>query len=141
MDRAGGLCLSSAHIDADDDGIRLDRWFKRHYPQLNHILLEKLLRKGEVRLDGKRAKAADRIAAGPGHAPAAAGDACQGTGEAASAQGTAHPLATKDMGSLADRILYMDKQVIVIDKPPGLATQGGSRPDQACRWHAGQPAI
>jgi 23S rRNA pseudouridine955/2504/2580 synthase len=30
------------------------------------------------------------------------------------------------MGSLADRILYMDKQVIVIDKPPGLATQGGS---------------
>jgi 23S rRNA pseudouridine955/2504/2580 synthase len=35
-------------------------------------------------------------------------------------------LATKDMGSLADRILYMDKQVIVIDKPPGLATQGGS---------------
>jgi 23S rRNA pseudouridine955/2504/2580 synthase len=39
---------------------------------------------------------------------------------------TRHPLATKDMGSLADRILYMDKQVIVIDKPPGLATQGGS---------------
>ena len=37
-----------------------------------------------------------------------------------------HPLATKDMGSLADRILYMDKQVIVIDKPAGLATQGGS---------------
>jgi 23S rRNA pseudouridine955/2504/2580 synthase len=37
-----------------------------------------------------------------------------------------HPLASKDMGSLADRILYMDKQVIVIDKPPGLATQGGS---------------
>jgi 23S rRNA pseudouridine955/2504/2580 synthase len=39
---------------------------------------------------------------------------------------TKHPLASKDMGSLADRILYMDKQVIVIDKPPGLATQGGS---------------
>ena len=39
---------------------------------------------------------------------------------------TGHPLASKDMGSLADRILYMDKQVIVIDKPPGLATQGGS---------------
>ena len=48
-------------IDADDDGIRLDRWFRRHYPPSRHILLEKLLRKGEVRLDGKRAKAADRI--------------------------------------------------------------------------------
>ncbi len=113
-------------IDADDDGIRIDRWFKRHYPHVTHVLLEKLLRKGEVRLDGKRAKAADRIAAGQAmrlppqvvHAKApekSKADAPQ-----------PHPLATKDMGSLADRILYMDKQVIVIDKPPGLATQGGS---------------
>ena len=48
----------------DDDGARLDRWFKRHYPGVSHIQLEKLLRKGEVRLDGKRAKASDRVAAG-----------------------------------------------------------------------------
>ncbi len=47
------------NIDADDDGIRLDRWFKRHYPPVTHGLLEKLLRKGEMRLDGKRARAAD----------------------------------------------------------------------------------
>lgn len=111
-------------IDADDDGIRLDRWFKRHYPAVTHVLLQKLLRKGEVRLDGKRADAATRIAAGQAmrlppqvmHAKVA---------EKPKAE-TKHPLATKDMGSLADRILYMDKQVIVIDKPPGLATQGGS---------------
>ena len=113
-------------IDADDGGIRIDRWFKRHYPHVTHVLLEKLLRKGEIRLDGKRAKAADRIVTGQSmklppqviHAKASEkpkADAPQ-----------AHPLATKDMGSLADRILYMDKQVIVIDKPPGLATQGGS---------------
>jgi len=51
-------------IDADDDGVRLDRWFKRHYPSVTHVLLEKLLRKGEVRLDGKRAKAADRLTVG-----------------------------------------------------------------------------
>lgn len=112
-------------IDADDDGIRIDRWFKRHYPHVTHVLLEKLLRKGEVRLDGKRAKAADRIAAGQAmrlppqvvHAKAP---------EKSQSNAPPHPLATKDMGSLADRILYMDKQVIVIDKPPGLATQGGS---------------
>ena len=116
-------------IDADDDGIRVDRWFKRHYPHLNHILLEKLLRKGEVRLDGKRAKAADRIAVGQQmrlppqvmHAKVPEKPKPQ----------EPHPLAgtdtaTNKMGSLADRILYMDKQVIVIDKPPGLATQGGS---------------
>ena len=113
-------------IDADDDGIRIDRWFKRHYPAVTHGLLEKLLRKGEVRLDGKRAKAADRIATGQAmrlppqvvHAKAAQKPKADAP--------LAHPLATKDMGSLADRILYMDKQVIVIDKPPGLATQGGS---------------
>jgi 23S rRNA pseudouridine955/2504/2580 synthase len=111
-------------IAPDDDGIRIDRWFKRHYPAVTHVLLEKLLRKGEVRLDGKRAKAADRVVAGQAmrlppqvvHAVAAEKPKPE----------TPHPLATKDMGSLADRILYMDKQVIVIDKPPGLATQGGS---------------
>jgi 23S rRNA pseudouridine955/2504/2580 synthase len=111
-------------IEPDDDGIRIDRWFKRHYPAVTHVLLEKLLRKGEVRLDGKRAKAADRVIAGQAmrlppqviHAEAAEKPKSQ----------TPHLLASKDMGSLADRILYMDKQVIVIDKPPGLATQGGS---------------
>jgi 23S rRNA pseudouridine955/2504/2580 synthase len=114
-------------IDPDDDGARLDRWFKRHYPHVTHTLLEKLLRKGEVRLDGKRAKAADHIAAGqvmrlPPQVIHAKPPQKQKPDEAE----PKHLLATKDMGSLADRILYMDKQVIVIDKPPGLATQGGS---------------
>ena len=95
-------------------------------PHVTHALLEKLLRKGEVRLDGKRAKAADRIAAGQAmrlppqviHAKAPQTQKPEAEPK--------HLLASKDMGSLADRILYMDKQVIVIDKPPGLATQGGS---------------
>lgn len=113
-------------IDADDDGIRLDRWFKRHYPAVTHVLLQKLLRKGEVRLDGKRADAATRIAAGQTmRLPPQVVHARDERPAKPEAQ-AAHPLATKDMGSLADRILYMDKQVIVIDKPPGLATQGGS---------------
>src|SRR5215510_13769016 len=108
-------------IDTDDDGIRLDRWFKRHYPHVTHVLLEKLLRKGEVRLDGKRAKAADRIETGqiirlPPQVVHAKDERPQ--------KPTAEP--QKPMGSLADRILYMDKQVIVIDTPAGLATQGGS---------------
>jgi 23S rRNA pseudouridine955/2504/2580 synthase len=113
-------------IDADDDGIRIDRWFKRHYPHVTHVLLEKLLRKGEVRLDGKRAKAADRIAAGQSmRLPPQVVHAKDQRPEKPKAEAK-HPLTSKDMGSLADRILYMDKQVIVIDKPPGLATQGGS---------------
>jgi 23S rRNA pseudouridine955/2504/2580 synthase len=109
-------------IEADDDGIRIDRWFRRHYPALTHGRLEKMLRKGEVRLDGKRAEAGTRVASGqrlrvppqtgggkpPDHGPAAA----------------EKPKPAR--GSLQAAILYMDKQVIVLDKPPGLATQGGS---------------
>jgi 23S rRNA pseudouridine955/2504/2580 synthase len=108
-------------IDADDDGARVDRWFKRHYPHVTHVLLEKLLRKGEIRLDGKRAKAADRIAAGQSmRLPPQVVHAKDERPEKPKTE------PQKPMGSLADRILYMDKQLIVIDKPAGLATQGGS---------------
>src|ERR1700749_3863909 len=113
-------------VDPDDDGIRMDRWFKRHYPAVTHVLLQKLLRKGEVRLDGKRADANTRVAAGQSvRLPPQVVHAKDERPEK-SKPDAKHPLASKDMGSLADRILYMDKQVIVIDKPPGLATQGGS---------------
>jgi 23S rRNA pseudouridine955/2504/2580 synthase len=128
----------SAPISAEDDGIRLDRWFRRYYPALTHGLLEKLLRKGEVRLDGKRAKAADRVSAGqtvrlpPQVIHARTGIARTGAPPAAYAAARPAPAFApaeapkKSMGSLEDRILYMDKHVIVLDKPPGLASQGGS---------------
>ena len=51
-------------LQRDDDGIRLDRWFKRHFPDMPHALLEKYLRKGVIRLDGKKAKSSDRVVAG-----------------------------------------------------------------------------
>ena len=108
-------------IAQDDDGIRLDRWFKRHYPQVTHVLLQKLLRKGEIRLDSKRADAGSRIAAGQAvRLPPQVIHAKDQRPEKPKTE------PQKPMGSLADRILYMDKQVIVLDKPAGLATQGGS---------------
>ncbi len=108
-------------IAADEDGIRLDRWFKRRYPALTHGRLEKLLRTGQVRLDGKRAKSADRVAAGQSvrippqlvHAPPPEED------------DKPRP-RPDDKQMLEDMILYMDKSVIVLNKPSGLATQGGS---------------
>lgn len=51
-------------VDEADDGQRLDRWFKRHYPALSYGRLAKLLRTGQIRLDGKRAKPATRVAHG-----------------------------------------------------------------------------
>lgn len=105
-------------IERDDDGIRLDRWFKRHYPALTHGRLEKLLRTGQVRLDGKRVKASDRLAAGQMlRLPPLVTE-----GGLTEKPRQPAPVA----GSLEDAVLYMDSSVIVLNKPPGLATQGGS---------------
>jgi len=101
-------------VAADDDGARLDRWFKRHYPALPHHALEKLLRTGQVRVDGKRAKASDRVAAG------------QAIRVPPPVAGSPPTKPREPGGDLRDLVLYKDEQVIVLNKPPGLATQGGS---------------
>ena len=108
-------------IAEEDNGVRLDRWFKRHFPGLTHGRLEKLLRKGEVRLDGKRVKAADRVMAGQSLRlpPQVIHDKAP-----TPLKPKAAPIKTSRR--LEDTILYMDKHVIVLNKPAGLATQGGS---------------
>jgi 23S rRNA pseudouridine955/2504/2580 synthase len=106
-------------IAEDDDGIRLDRWFRRHYPALTHARLEKLLRKGEVRVDGKRAKSADRLVLGQSLRlpPQVIHD---------KAEERPKPAPVQTSRKLEDAILYMDKHLFVLNKPSGLATQGGS---------------
>ena len=105
-------------IETEDDGIRLDRWFKRHFPALTHGRLEKLLRKGEVRLDGKRADSSTRLASGQVMRlpPQVIHDKVE-------LKPKAVVTTTK---KLEDNILYMDKHLFVLNKPSGLATQGGS---------------
>jgi 23S rRNA pseudouridine955/2504/2580 synthase len=113
---------SIAVVDGEAE-LRLDRWFKRHFPELSHGRLEKLLRTGQVRVDGKRAAAGDRLA--PGQLirvpPLAPGAPRPGRPPAA------RP-ATDDREAAALRrlVLHRDDDVIVIDKPAGLAVQGGS---------------
>ncbi len=108
-------------VAEDEDGIRLDRWFKRHYPALTHGRLEKLLRTGQIRLDGKRVKSSDRIAAGQAFRlpPNLNETRVENGREAREARPT-------DEKFLKDLILHMDGSVIVLNKPSGLATQGGS---------------
>src|SRR5579863_9814439 len=110
---SGGQTLNVAAEDAE---IRLDRWFKRHFPDLAHGRLEKLLRTGQVKLDGRRAQSSDRVAAGqivrvpplgaPNPAPRPA---------------PAPVLRPSDEAMLRKAVLYRDDAVIVIDKPAGLA--------------------
>jgi len=52
-------------VDADDDGVRLDRWFKRHLPQVGFGTVSKWARTGQLRVDGKRVKPEDRLSGPP----------------------------------------------------------------------------
>jgi 23S rRNA pseudouridine955/2504/2580 synthase len=112
-------------VAAEEAELRVDRWFKRHFPGLSHGRLEKLLRKGQIRVDGKRAKAGQRLAAGQViRVPPLDG---QRSGMAAG-RGRAATTATKeDAEALRRAVLYRDDMVIAINKPPGLAVQGGTR--------------
>jgi 23S rRNA pseudouridine955/2504/2580 synthase len=110
----------TATVQGSEGTLRLDRWFKRHYPGLGHGQLEKLLRTGRIRVDGKRAKAGDRIE--PGQAirfPAL-------NGAAPPPRPAPHPQRPGDQAMLQAAILHVDEMVIVLNKPPGLAVQGGT---------------
>src|SRR5215469_1735945 len=103
-------------VAPEDAEIRLDRWFKRHFPSLSHGRLEKLLRTGQVRLDGKRAQASDRVQAGQtvrvpplGHLPSAP------------AFPSTAPPRPDEAKALQDAVLYRDDDLIALDKPAGLA--------------------
>ncbi len=117
-------------VGADEAGQRLDRWFRGRFPGLTQGKLQKLMRTGQIRVDGGRVKASDRVDAGqvvrvpPGVEEAAAKPAPART----------QRLDLDEAAALADelkhRVLYMDDDVLAIDKPAGLAVQGGSKTDR-----------
>jgi 23S rRNA pseudouridine955/2504/2580 synthase len=111
-------------VAADDGEIRLDRWFRRHFPGLGHGRLEKLLRTGQVRVDGRRAKAGDRIAPGQMIRVPPLGDLSLPRPQEAPAP------RPRDIAMIERAVLHIDDDVIVIDKPPGLAVQGGTNTER-----------
>jgi 23S rRNA pseudouridine955/2504/2580 synthase len=106
-------------VAGEDGEVRLDRWFKRHYPTLGHGHLEKLLRTGRVRVDGKRARSSDRVAPGQAIRLPPLDQL------AAPAQQAVRQVSPADEAMLRDAVLHRDDAVIVLNKPPGLAVQGG----------------
>lgn len=108
-------------VRADEADLRLDRWFKRHFPALAHGRLQKLLRTGQVRVDGKRAQANARLEEGQTiRIPPL--DAAESAGKKAQA-----PVRPGDADDLRAMILHEDDALIVFNKPVGLAVQGGSK--------------
>lgn len=112
--------LTGRKVLEDEAGIRLDRWFKRHYNSLSHGQLQKLLRKGSVRVDGKRAKSAQQLEAGQMiRLPPSLGDEQK-------QQKFVTQLKERRVQELKKLIIYQDKDVVAINKPAGLAVQGGT---------------
>lgn len=116
--------VSQAVVTDEEAGWRLDRWFKRHYPELRHPYLEKLLRTGQIRLDGCRAKAGERLSEGQtirippiSRAPVVEGYANKPLEKSVS---------EFDRKMLREAILYQDDEIIALNKPAGLAVQGGT---------------
>ncbi|EQD48176.1 ribosomal large subunit pseudouridine synthase C, partial [mine drainage metagenome] len=113
---AGQREVGAREVGADDADIRLDRWFRRYFPGLTQGMIEKLCRTGQIRVDGHRAGAATRLV--PGQSvripplPAAPAP-------------PPPPVDPRAAAELARLILYQDAAVIVLDKPAGLAVQGG----------------
>ena len=106
-------------ITPDESGMRLDRFFEARFPGLSFSHIQRIIRKGEVRVDGKRAQPKARLDVGQAvripplkvEPPAPRSDA---------------PVAQKDRAFLKSITLYEDADILVLDKPMGLAVQGGS---------------
>lgn len=118
--------MTEQTITEDDDGIRLDRWFKRHYPDLQHAMLEKNLRKGDIRLDGKKAKSSDRIAAGQ-VIDIRIQNAMLNPDKKTEYNAGMRYVSQDDTEMMQRSVLYKDANIIVINKPYGLPVQGGSK--------------
>jgi 23S rRNA pseudouridine955/2504/2580 synthase len=119
--------IRSFTVGKDDDGIRLDRWFKRHLPEANFNTVSRWARTGQLRVDGKRATPGDRIEAGqtirvppPERAPA----------KPARPQRQVEPLTPDEEAFVREMVIAETPDAFVLNKPPGLATQGGTKTSQ-----------
>ena len=114
--------IEHKQVESDEAGMRLDRWFKVHYPGLGFGPLQKLLRSGQVRVDGGRVKSDTRVQPGQMiRIPPMEVDAKK-----------AGPIAGRELKHSSDHellsrmLLHEDEKVIVLNKPAGIAVQGGS---------------
>ena len=109
-------------VSEDEAGIRLDRWFKRHFPAITHGQLQKWLRTGQIRVNGKRAESSSRLEAGQSlRLPPQLGHDMALTKPAHEPK---KPMRNAE--KLKSLVLYEDDDVIALNKPAGLAVQGGT---------------
>ncbi|TDL77671.1 RluA family pseudouridine synthase [Palleronia sediminis] len=108
-------------VGPDEGDQRLDRWFRKRFPHVPQGRIEKMCRKGEIRVDGGRVKGASRVSAGQEIRVPPLPD------EAAPQPFHAEPrVSDADARMIQSAVIYRDDHIIALNKPPGLPTQGGS---------------
>ena len=114
------MSAETLQVTEDEEGMRLDRWFKRRVPTLSLSHLNKIVRTGQVRVDGARVKTAHRLATGQNvRVPPL-------NLEAQPERDPTPRIDERDARDLRAMILYEDRDILVLNKPFGLAVQGGS---------------
>ncbi|MEM1232917.1 MAG: RluA family pseudouridine synthase [Pseudomonadota bacterium] len=111
--------VQTIEIAPGDGGQRLDRFLKRHFPCLGQGRIEKMCRKGELRLDGGRVKASTRVEAGQMLRVPPLPD-----------PGTPKPAGLvdeRDADMIRRAVIFRDDHILALNKPPGLPVQGGSK--------------
>lgn len=109
--------VQQRQVESDEDGMRLDRWFANHFPQLGFGRLQKLIRNGEVKVDKAKVTTSTRLSPGQTVRIPPMDD-----------PETVKPVKINDGDAsfLKDLILYEDDDIYVFNKPHGLAVQGGT---------------
>jgi 23S rRNA pseudouridine955/2504/2580 synthase len=112
--------VQTVAVTADENGMRVDRFLEARFPGLSFSHIQRVIRKGELRVDGRRADSRDRLETGQNvRIPPLKLDPAKAPSEKSEA-------AQKTLGALKDMILFEDDDVLVLNKPAGLAVQGGS---------------
>jgi 23S rRNA pseudouridine955/2504/2580 synthase len=115
--------VETIEIRPDEKGMRLDRWFRVHFPAVGQGYLQKLLRSGQVRVDSKRAQANDRVEPGQQvRVPAIVRQPAKAKPSLKAPPG----LSKADRDFIESMILLEDDHVLVLNKPFGIAVQGGT---------------
>jgi 23S rRNA pseudouridine955/2504/2580 synthase len=122
--------VTSVIVTEAEADLRLDRWFRRHFPTLTHGRLEKLLRTGQIRVDGGRVKASLRLSPGQIIRVPPLAEPAPPAGAGTLPRSPRRAEDERLIEELRRRILHRDRDALIIDKPAGLAVQGGTATEQ-----------
>jgi 23S rRNA pseudouridine955/2504/2580 synthase len=114
-------------VTSDDDGIRVDRWFKRNLPDARFNTVSRWARTGQLRVDGKRVGPGDRVEAGQTIRVPPADPAGE---ERPKAKPERPTLSPDETSYIREMVIHEDAAAFVVNKPPGLATQGGTKTNE-----------